>query len=86
MKLIFCPACQDVVKLQVARNRYCDCKQSWGYYHKDGLNAEIGGSAVPLGFDNQDFVRALRAQPESGWGVQFNAFVIPKQCPTITNL
>ena len=50
---------------------------------EDGLNAEIGGRAIPLGFDNGSFVRALSDRPKEGLGRRFEAFVIAEQCPTI---
>lgn len=82
MKLIFCPACADVVRLLDFR-RECDCKKSYGYYEKDGLHAVIGGEAIPWGISNPSFVRALQRQPEEGEGARFDAFVIPRNCPTI---
>ena len=59
MKLIFCPKCQDMVKL-LHDKRYCSCKASWGWYEKDGRNAVIGGEAIPIGIDNSQFVPALK--------------------------
>lgn len=78
MKLIFCPKCQDVLKLSLDKKN-CKCGESWGRY-KDKLNAVIGGEAVPLGFDNGSFVGALRG--ENLWN-QFTAFVIDLPCKTI---
>ena len=80
MKLIFCPQCYDVVKLD-SMERTCKCKASYGYY-EDDLNAVYGGAAVPLGFANASLVKAVRNQPDSGMGENFEAFVIPKSCPT----
>ena len=82
MKLIFCPECEDVLKL-LRYERTCHCKLSGGAY-LDGLRAAIWGKAVPLGFANGSFVRALGRQPEHGPGERFDAFVIEKHCPTIT--
>jgi hypothetical protein len=82
MKLIFCPECQDVVKL-LDRPRRCDCGQSWGSYMEDGLHAEIAGKAIPIGFNNSTLAQALKVRPASGMGARFEAFVIPKDCPTI---
>lgn len=62
----------------------CECGRSYGQYHEDGLHATIGGGdAVPLGFANSTLVRALENQPEEGMGKRFEAFVIPKKCPTV---
>lgn len=82
MKLIFCPNCSDIVRLMDYR-RECECKNSYGYYEKDGLNAVIGGEAIPWGISNPSFVRALQRRPEEGMGATFDAFVIPRKCPTI---
>lgn len=81
MKLIFCPHCQDVVKLQLGE-RTCMCGKSTGRY-VDSQYAEIGGAAIPIGFENGSFVAALERQPESGLGSVFRAFVIPKSVPTV---
>lgn len=82
MKLILCSYCYDVVSL-LSKSRTCDCGGSWGRYLEDNLHAEIGGGAVPLGFSNPDFRRAVRNQPESGEGEYFTAFVIPRVCDTV---
>jgi hypothetical protein len=81
VKLILCKRCLDVLRLRHTF-RACACGAAWGIY-RDELNAEIGGQALPLGFQNSSFVEAIRNQPASGQGERFVAFVIPKQCPTI---
>lgn len=83
MKLLFCPHCQDVLKLQVEK-RVCQCGKSWGHYTGE-LHATIGGSAVPLGFDNRSLSDAMEQRPAEGLGSTFAAFVIPKACPTVTD-
>jgi len=85
MKLIFCPHCQDVRKLDYKEVR-CKCERSSGWYKSDGLNAIIAGSAIPVGFHNASFSRALHSRPVSGPGARFEAFVIPVECPTIERL
>jgi hypothetical protein len=81
MKLFLCQKCGDVVRC-IEKKRTCKCKKSWGRYI-DELYAEYGGEhAVPLGFDNSSLTLAVRAQPESGWGQRFDAFVIAKECDT----
>ena len=60
--------------------RQCKCGRSGGKYHADGEHAEIYGSAIPLGFKNSSFRKALDNQPEEGMGEEFIAFVIPKDC------
>jgi len=47
----------------------------------DDLQAVYSGG-IPLGFNNFTFLPALHGQPEKGLGRRFEAFVIPKQCPT----
>lgn len=81
IKLIYCPKCQDVRKLNYVLTT-CQCGRSFGRVLGDGLDAQYGGDAVPLGFDNSSLVKALKHQPDDGWGERFEAFVIPKQCDT----
>lgn len=82
MKLIFCPHCHDIVRLTNSR-KSCECGRSYGKYEPDGLNATINDVAIPLGFANDSFVEALRTRPKNGWGVRFEAFVIPEQCDSV---
>jgi hypothetical protein len=81
MKLIYCPKCHDVVKLCYDA-RTCLCGASNGHYI-NALDAVYGGPAVPLGFANSSLVKAVENQPEQGMGECFEAFVIPKSCPTL---
>lgn len=84
MKLIFCPRCQDVVRL-FDHVRKCDCGLSWGHY-VDPLMAEIGGDAIPLGFDNGEMTKALNTASQvkgAGRGITFAAFVIRMPCATV---
>jgi hypothetical protein len=80
MKLIYCPLCQDVVRLKFT-TRFCSCKKSSGVYIDD-LNAEIYGDAIPIGFQNSSFMKAIKSQRENE-SIKFEAFVIPKVCKTI---
>ena len=82
MKLIFCPKCEDIRALAYGL-RYCSCASSWGHYRRDGLNAVIGGDAIPLGLNNQSFVKALKNRPARGLGQRFEAFVIPENSSTV---
>jgi len=88
MKLIYCPICQDVVKLwhQDDEARFCHCGASFGKYDEDGLHATIYGEAIPLGFDNASLRDALKLRPEEGCGSQFSAFVISKVCDTVKEI
>ena len=82
MKLIYCPACEDIVRM-THRTRKCRCKLSWGRYLSDGLHATIGGRAIPLGISNGSFYHALGSRQDTG-AVTFMAFVIERNCPTVT--
>lgn len=84
MKLIFCPRCGDIIALRAER-RTCVCGASYGQY-LDDVNAVYGGQAIPLGIANQSFAQAVRHQPDHGQGQRFDAFVIPKICPTMTRV
>jgi len=81
IKLIYCPQCQDVVRL-IDDSRWCECGESGGRY-TDELNALVWGEAVPLGIHNEIFKWALSARPQSGLGSCFDAWVIPVECPTV---
>lgn len=82
MKLLFCAACEDVVKLSTRGKRTCECGQSWGEY-TNSLEATIGGQAIPLGFANSSLAHALQHRPDHGLGERFEAFVIPRACATV---
>ena len=82
MKLLYCNTCRDIVKLSYT-TRTCQCGATGGHYKTDGLNAVYYGPAIPLGFANGSFHEALGNQPEFGKGTNYNAFVIPKVCPTM---
>lgn len=83
MKLIFCTRCRDVVRLWEGVWRSCDCGESHGVYLLGCLKAKIKGPAVPLGFANRSFARALSERPDEGLGSRFTAFVIPRECDTV---
>ena len=83
MKLFFCPRCHDIVKLR-RELRKCECGSSWGRYMGQ-INATIGGVAIPLGIENGSLAAALGSRPDSGAGVRFDAFVIPRDARSITD-
>jgi hypothetical protein len=85
MKLLFCPECHDVRKLQ-RKQVFCQCGASSGWYKRDDLNAVVAGLAIPIGFQNTSFIKALLNRPKEGMGEVFEAFVIPEECPTITRM
>jgi len=82
MKLVLCKRCQDVVRL-VSEARQCKCRACGGAYLDDIQAVYWGNDAVPLGFDNNTLVDALKSQPAGpGVGATFVAFVIPRVCDT----
>jgi hypothetical protein len=83
MKLAYCKLCGDVFSLKTEW-KSCMCGDTAGRYFKDGLNAEIvGDNAVALGFENKSFRQALDQEPDTRPSVEFTAFVIEKNCPSI---
>ena len=83
MKFIFCPHCHDIRRLFHGTVTSCQCGKSSGQYLADGVQAKLWGDAIPLGILNDSFVAAVRARPEEGKGERFEAFVIPRDCPTV---
>jgi len=81
MKLIFCPHCHDIFRIVSNKVRRCVCGKSAGIYITE-TNAEIYGHAIPLGFSNDSFIKALNNRKENK-SVKFNAFVIEEKCPTV---
>lgn len=81
MKLLLCKECQDVVRL-IDTKRTCKCGKVGGRYIDDINAVYFGATAVPIGFANSTLVNAFQNQPENGMGQYFDAFVIPKDCPT----
>jgi len=79
MKLVYCPACDDIVALK-RMERHCLCGLSWGRYIYDedadasGMmtRAVFGGLARPVGMDSRDLQRALvQAGEHDGWFVSW---------------
>ena len=83
MKLLFCKACNDLFALD-SDYRACHCGVSGGYYKDNGMDVIINGPAIPVGITNSSFLSAVDLQKDFGEGVPFEAFVIPKNCPTVT--
>lgn len=81
MKLLFCPVCQDVFKL-TKKVKSCECGRCRGKYINN-IDA-IYNEGIPLGFNNTTLGMAVAAQPIAGMGRKFEAFVIPKNAPTLT--
>ena len=86
MKLLLCKNCQDVIRLVQEEVRTCRCGKVSGKYINDLDAIYSGDDAIPLGFANSTLVKAIVNQPEDGWGKEFTAFVIPKNCPTFVKI
>jgi len=84
MKLLYCPECEDLFNLRAGKWKICSCGKARGRY-MDGLQAVYSGG-IPVGFQNRSFRAALLGQPEKGLGRRFEAFVIPKECPTMEKI
>jgi len=60
MKLLFCPRCQDIRKLQMEPDvTTCNCGDSWGFYKSDGWHAVIG-HGMAIGMDNNSIAYAIK--------------------------
>jgi len=53
MKLLFCPKCSDIVRLQ-RRTRSCICRFVTGAYKPDGDKAWHNGKGLLIGLDNRE--------------------------------
>lgn len=86
MKFLYCKKCGDVVGLRHNGPRHCACGSSSGRYVDKKLEHGVykGEHAVPFGFSNGQFAKAIMNQPESNveGGKRFEAFVVPKITPT----
>ena len=82
MKLLFCKSCNDLFSLNIDY-RTCHCGESGGNYKDNKLDIVINGPAVPVGINNGMFLTAVNLQGDFGEGIPFDAFVIPKNCPTV---
>lgn len=83
MKLLFCKKCEDLFTLRRFFARSCQCGATKGQYTNLTDAWYEGEHAIPVGFVNADFARAVRNRPASGSGERFEAFVIPIECPTM---
>lgn len=81
MKLLLCTKCLSVFSLHDEMYS-CRCGEVSGRYIDNVTGIYSGTSAVPLGFNNSSFFRSVRDQPQDGMGLEFGAFVIPKECAT----
>lgn len=75
MKLLFCPFCQDVKKLQSKRTT-CECGLVAGKY-VDNRNAEVTNNAILIGLGNT-LLGVVLAHPRlHRSNTPLTAFVIP---------
>lgn len=58
MKLLFCPDCFDVVKLDYNLRR-CKCGNCAGKYEADGLHAVVNGGGMSLMINNIDLMGTI---------------------------
>jgi len=65
MKLLFCPRCQDLFKLDYEL-RSCKCTFVKGKYLLDGDKAIYNGQGVMLGIGNSAFFTALTGGERGG--------------------
>jgi hypothetical protein len=55
MKLVYCTACGDVVRLIEQEWRTCACGSAGGQYNEDRMSATVGGTARVFGIGNYFF-------------------------------
>lgn len=55
MKLLFCPECDDIIKLTRSETRSCKCGQCVGKY-VDNLYAVTNGNGICLAISNPDLL------------------------------
>ena len=96
MKLLLCPTCSDVFKLDEDELRQCKCGKCSGRY-VDNINAEVWGDGVVIGFANGSLARAIMKQRAFGdlietmggcygrevKGREFDAFIIPDSAASV---
>lgn len=86
MKLLFCPECNDIIKIQRS-DRSCLCFASGGrYFGDDPDNNEVAiwGKAIVLGVSNQSFHEAYRARQRHLSTEYFDAWFFSEKAPHIT--
>jgi len=84
MKLLYCPNCEDIIKLRT-KVRFCDCGAISGRY-LDNKMAVYTGDAVPLGIDNNMFLGAVIVWQATDGTCNFDAFIISKDCSTFVKV
>lgn len=84
MKLVFCPHCQDMFKLD-REMKQCKCGESKGIYN-DSVNATVFGPAIPVCVGWTSFVKAIKNRPVDRFeGETFEAWIPPINSVSITH-
>ena len=63
-KLLYCPVCDDVIRLIDNEWRMCQCHRSGGQYTPDSETAVIGGKGKVFGIPNPFFYETYMAPPK----------------------
>jgi len=82
MKLIYCPRCEDIVRLMIWE-RQCICGASKGRY-VDENNAKVTDVAIPIGIDTDQFQDALEQKNDEC--KKIDAWFFPSNWETIRKL
>jgi len=84
VKLLFCPACDDVQKLrQEPEITTCECGKSWGFYKDDGWHAVIG-AGLAIGLDGNSLAYAIQERLDgNGRSVWLSAWLMAEDHKTI---
>jgi hypothetical protein len=91
MKLLLCPHCNDIKKLNLER-RTCRCGQSWAKYENKSLTAThtvvANESAIILGIDSKVLETAVkrRLSEPDGPQQQVVAFLVKEPCSTVSRV
>jgi hypothetical protein len=84
MKLLFCKGCQDIVRPLIGIERKCQCGLCSIHGLHDGVTVQYSGEkAILFGIKNSSFIQAIHNQPSEGMGMDFTAFVLPKNCQSV---
>ncbi len=87
MKLVQCSVCGDLFNL-TGIEKQCSCGKSSGLYI-NGIDAWVRGPVLVLGISNPSYDKARERhnkQPNMERGWRFEAFIIPKNAPTVRRL
>ena len=77
MMLMYCPECQDVIKISKVEHRSCYCGKASGRFDIDGNTIVLFGEAVPLRVSTNSLNEAVFHRSVRNKERKFNAFVVP---------